>query len=191
VLRSRRPRLRQRRSSRSSQSRSPSPWNLFSSKCHTDESFGIARGGSRLQDEIQIRGSVYSGNNNVFDNSRVEERDVSRDDSAWEVLSDRRASFETLGTNGRPEDVDEATQLGRSIPGAYSRHVAGPTREERCQTLKSWKSADNGAAGKRGWTSRYEEDRMQEFGSQRGHNGEQARALSPAIRYYHRCKRLS
>jgi hypothetical protein len=121
---------------------------------------------------------------------------MTRDDSAWEVLSDRRASFEEDQTRNPAgvredgqEDEDEATMLGRSIPGSYVKPVPGPTLSangrtggERYETLKSWKSADNGATGTRGWmdksTSRYEGDGertyMQDFGSNHGgrsHNG--------------------
>jgi hypothetical protein len=115
---------------------------------------------------------------------------MTRDDSAWEVLSDRRASFEEDQTRNPAgtradgqEDEDEATMLGRSIPGSYVKPVPGSTIPVngrtgggRYETLKSWKSADNGATGTRGWmeksTSRYEGDgermNMQDFGSNHG-----------------------
>jgi hypothetical protein len=187
-----RPRLQQRRSSRSSHSRSPSPWNLFSSACHRQEGpifEGLGRPFNTRDDD----------DDRVYDNDGHARRDgygggeaseMTRDDSAWEVLSDRRASFEddqTRNPAGKradgQEDEDEATMLGRSIPGSYVKPVPGSTIPVngrtgggRYETLKSWKSADNGATGTRGWmeksTSRYEGDgermNMQDFGSNHG-----------------------
>jgi hypothetical protein len=187
-----RPRLQQRRSSRSSHSRSPSPWNVFSSACHRQEGplfEGLGRPFNTRDDD----------DDRVYDNDGHARRDgygggeaseMTRDDSAWEVLSDRRASFEEDQTRNPAgtradgqEDEDEATMLGRSIPGSYVKPVPGPTLSAngrlgggRYETLKSWKSADNGATGTRGWmeksTSRYEKDgermNMQDFGSNHG-----------------------
>ena len=96
--------------------------------------------------------------------------DADRDDSAWEVLSDRRASFETRDRGCASVDLDEATRLGRSIPGSYARATDDRQDEEgRYDTLKSWKSAENGGSDPRNTN---EEEGIPEFGSMTSRKGE-------------------
>lgn len=122
-------------------SRSVSPWNPFQS----------------------ARWSASEGRRSNKPGSEVKQ-----DDSAWEILSDRRASFEASKEDHGSLDEDQR------IPGAYVQadETSHQRAVKRVRSVKSWKSADNGRAltssGGSNKAELGEEEVLREFGS--GHS---------------------